>query len=147
MDLYSQKRLAAKVAGVGVDKVTINTARVDEVKEAITKADVRALIKSGAITIEDVRTPSRFRAKQRRAQKKKGKGKGQGTKKGRQKARVGKTWMNKIRAMRLLLKDLKDQKKLTNETYRDLYLKAKGGFFRDMGHLRFYLEQSKLVSK
>jgi large subunit ribosomal protein L19e len=145
MDLFLQKRLAAKVAGVGLDKVVINTARTEEVKEAITKADIRSLIKTGAIIVKPVATPSRFRAKLQIAQKKKGKRRGQGHKKGAWKARVGNTWTAKIRAMRSMLQELRTEKKITNETYRDAYMKAKGGFFRDKGHIRFYLEQNKMV--
>ncbi len=147
MDLYSQKRLAAKVAGVGADKVAINPARAEEVKEAITKADVRSLIKTGAIIVKSVTTPSRFRAKQQIAQKKKGKRKGQGHKRGAWKARIGNTWTARIRAMRAMLHELRTGKKITNETYRDMYAKAKGGFFRDKRHVRFYLEQNKLVKQ
>src|SRR3989344_3641132 len=52
MDLRKQKELAAEVAKVGVYKIVLDPARYEDLKEAITKADIRALIKDGAITIK-----------------------------------------------------------------------------------------------
>jgi large subunit ribosomal protein L19e len=147
MDLSNQKILAAKVAGVGLARIMLVPERVSEIKDAITKADIRALIKSGAIKISDARTPSRIRAKIRHAQKLRGRRKGHGKRKGGARARVPskRQWINKIRLMRGTLKNLKVQGKLSQETYTQIYRRAKGGFFRDRGHMLFYLEQNKLM--
>lgn len=107
------------------------------------------MIAKGAIKVKPVRTPSRLRAKERAKQKKKGRGKGHGTRRGTQATRQGKkrVWINKIRKLRQVLKELREKNLLSKKTYRELHGKAKGGFFRDAGHLRFYLEQNKLVKK
>ncbi len=149
MNLSNQRVLAAKVANVGLDKVLLVPERVSEIKDAITKADIRALIKSGAIKILDVRSPSRIRAKTRHAQKLRGRRRGSGKRKGASGARSNKKrkWINKIRLMRGTLKNLKVQGKLSQETYTQIYRRAKGGFFRDRGHMLFYLEQNKLLKR
>ena len=45
------------------------------------------------------------------------------------------------------MKGLREKNQLSNEAYYDLYAKAKGGFFRDRGHLMFYAESNKLLKK
>lgn len=147
MNIANQKRLAAKAAGVGVGRVILVPERVSEIKDAITKADIRALIKNGAIKIIDAQSPSRVRAKARHAQKLRGRRRGSGKKRGAAGARLNKkhNWMNKIRLMRSTIKNLKTQNKITQQTYVEIYRKAKGGFFRDRGHMLFYLNQNKLM--
>lgn len=147
MNIANQKRLAAKAANVGVGKVILVPERISEIKDAITKADIRALIKSGAIRIMATKTPSRIRAKLRHAQKLRGRRKGHGKRKGASKARTAgkRQWINKIRLMRSTLKSLKARNKITQQIYVEIYRKAKGGFFRDRGHMLFYLNQNKLM--
>jgi large subunit ribosomal protein L19e len=147
MMLKNQKKLAAEVAHVGIDRVRLVPERVSEIKEAITKADIRALIKSGAIIVKPISPPSKARARERRAQKKRGRQKGTGKRKGAKNARQNakQLWMRKIRLMRATLKYLRDSDKISKDTFKDIYRKAKGGFFRDKGHMLFYLEQNKLV--
>ena len=149
MDLKFQKRLAARTLGIGMDRLSFDTSRYEDIKEAITKADIRSLARQGAINITPFRTPSRLRAKARRAQQKKGRQRGPGKKHGAKFARMPRklAWMNKIRALRQTLSELRSKKQIDNKTYYDLYAKAKGGFFRDRSHLQFYLESNKLVIK
>lgn len=147
MNLANQKKLAAKAAGVGLGRVILVPERLAEIKDAITKTDIRALIKSGAIKISDARTPSRGRAKLRHLQKVRGRRRGQSRRKGAGGARSNKktAWINKIRLLRRTLQTLRERDKLSAETYHQIYRKAKGGFFRDRGHMLFYLEQNKLI--
>lgn len=128
-------------------KVVFDQAKLEEIKEAITKADIRALIKDGFISRKRDTGVSRFRARRLARQKTKGRRKGVGTRKGKAKARTPKKneWMNRVRLQRKLLKSLKKSNKLTNENYRMLYLKVKGGFFRSKRHLQMYLSEHKLV--
>lgn len=149
MDLKFQKRLAAKTFGVGINRISLEPSRYDDIKEAITKADIRSLTKQGAIKILPAQAPSRHRARERKSQKKKGRQKGQGSRKGKKFARTPrkKQWIAKIRTIRKLLKNLKEKKQIENKTYYDLYAKSKGGFFRDRGHVIFYLESNKLLKE
>ncbi|MBY6294411.1 50S ribosomal protein L19e, partial [Nanohaloarchaea archaeon H01] len=49
-------------------------------------------------------------------------------------------WMSKIRALRSELKEMRDEGELNSKQYRELYNKAKGGFFRNKKHLNNYVE-------
>lgn len=147
MNTETQKVLAAKVAGVGLARVILDPMRYDDIKEAITREDIRSLIKQGAIKILPIKGPSRHRARIRHAQKKKGRQAGHGKRRGGKNARTPRKlqWMIKIRKIRSTLLALKEKGLLEPKTYRDLYMKAKGGLFRDTGHLKFYMESNKLL--
>ena len=53
MNLKKKKALAAKTFGLGKSKIVFLTSRIDEIKEAITKQDIRDLYNEGAILIKD----------------------------------------------------------------------------------------------
>lgn len=144
-----QKRLASKVAGVGKTRVRIDASAKEDLKEAITRADVASLIREGIIEVKRARGVSRHRARKRHLQRKKGRQRGYGTRKGRATARTPpkRAWINKIRLLRSTLKELKDAGKLESRIYRELYRKAKGNFFRSRKHLLTYVEQHKLVKE
>ncbi len=145
--LKLQKRLAASLLKVGMSKVKLNSENLSEIKDAITKSDIRKLIGKKIISIKKTNEQSRFRIRLNLIQKKKGRRQGIGSRKGRQTARLSakSLWIAKIRTQRKLLKDLRNKKILTPEIYRDLYLKAKGGFFRSRRHLLFYLEEHNII--
>ena len=149
MRLQSQKRLAAKILKVGLDKIWIDPEKLTEVKEAITKEDIRSLIKEKIIRKKPVVGLSRGRARKKTLQKQKGRRKGKGSKKGKATARLPrkKSWMNKIRAQRKLVKSLKEKEKISSKNYLMLRKKMKGGFFRSKRHLKLYLSSNKLVKE
>jgi len=107
------------------------------------------LISKGAIQIEHTKNKSRARSRLRQQQKKKGQRRGHGTRKGKKTARSPKkdVWVSKIRAQRKLIKRLKEKEKVTPKSYRDLYRKCKGGFFRSIRHIKVYLEERNLINK
>ncbi len=55
MKLEHKKAFASKVLGVGKARVVFNTARLSDIKEAITRQDIRELVAQGAIMINDQR--------------------------------------------------------------------------------------------
>ena len=63
MNLGKKRALAAKVLNVGKERICFNSERLDEIKEAITRQDIRDLHASKAITI---RQESGRKAKQKR---------------------------------------------------------------------------------
>jgi len=142
-----QKRLASQILKCSPKRIWIDPGSKDEIKEAITKIDIRSLIKKGLIKRKPVRSISRVRARKKAVQKRKGKQKGFGSRKGRKTARLPKKseWMNRIRLQRLFLKRLRDKKIIDRGTYRELYLKSKGGFFRSKKHVKLYIDEHKLV--
>ena len=139
-----QKRLAASVMGCSEKRVLFDENKLDEIKEAITKADIRNLISQGSIIELQKRGISRSRANKRKIQKSKGLRRWHGSRKGKAGARGedSKTlWINKIRLQRKFISALKNSNKIDKTTFNDLYRKSKGGFFRSKGHIIVYLEE------
>lgn len=149
MRITSQKRLASKVLKVPQSKVKFNSLYLADIKEAITKTDIRQLVTKGVIGVKAVMYASRSRARKRNEQRKKGRQKGHGSRKGTNNARspVKEQWMNKVRLLRSFLKELRDKELITTSTYRDLYRKAKGGFFRNKRHIKLFMEEHDLINK
>jgi len=71
MKLKLQKRIAAEVLNCSEQRVQFDVDRLDEIKEAITKADIRGLIIKKAITAKKVKGISRARARYLMKQKSK----------------------------------------------------------------------------
>jgi large subunit ribosomal protein L19e len=149
MKLTLQKRLAASILKTSQKNVVFDPERLDEVKEAITKTDIRGLIGDSAIWKKKTPGVSRTRIKKRKAQKRKGLRKGPGKKKGKQFAKTPqkRLWINKIRLQRSFLKELKQKNIITNQSYKELKLKAKGGFFRSKRHIKLYIEEQGMTVK
>ena len=149
MKLTVQKRIAAEVLGCSQKRVIFDTDSLKDIKEAITKADIKSLVKQRMIRKLQKKGVSRVRAKKRHVQKTKGRRRGIGKRKGTAKARTPekRAWINKIRLQRAVLKQLKEKALIAKNIYRDLYLKAKGGFFRSRRHLKTYMDENKLFKK
>ncbi|MBT6023292.1 50S ribosomal protein L19e [Candidatus Woesearchaeota archaeon] len=149
MNLEMQKRLSSKVAKVGLARVKINPENVDQVKEAITKADIRDLIDNKVIEILPLVRNSKARARLRAKAKKKGRQSGPGSKVGTRNARTPtkRVWINRIRLQRKIIKSFKDSGRLSTGDWKTLYYRAKGGFFRNKRHLLQTLEQGKLLKE
>ncbi len=149
MNLKLQKSLASKTYKVGKNKVKIDFASREDIKNAITKADIRSLVEEGAIKILSKVGTSRHRARTRAEKRKKGRMRGHGRRKGKATARTpSKTsWINRVRLQRKILSEFKSSGRLTSLNHRMLYLRSKGGFFRSRKHLLQYLEQNKLLEK
>jgi large subunit ribosomal protein L19e len=149
MKLKLQKRLASIIFKGSKKRVRFETEVLDEIKEGLTKDDVRGMIKRGLITINQKKGVSRVRAKKNASQRAKGLRRGSGKRKGSKNARLPdkEIWMVKIRLQRAFLKELYDKKYLDAATYRNLYKKAKGGFFRSKRHIKIYVDDNKLALK
>lgn len=147
MDLSTQKKMAAKVLDCGVSKVWINPNLQEEVADAITRADIRRLVQKGAIKKVKSQGQSKGRSRKIKRQKSKGRRKGHGSRKGKSGTRKTdkEKWMSDIRAQRKFIKELKGSGKIDNDTYRNLYGKAKGGFFHSKKHLEEYLRKENLL--
>lgn len=141
-----QKRLASQILKASKKRIKFDNQRLADIKEAITKTDVRQLINEGAILRVQKKGVSRARARHIQTQKSKGQRKGAGSRKGKETSRLPRkeSWMKRIRSQRTFIKELKDKKVISNETYRNIYNKAKGGFFRSTRHIKIYLEDNKL---
>lgn len=149
MNLKTKKSIASKVLKCSPKRVKLDTDSLEKIGEAITRSDIKALISKSRITKVKAVGVSRVRAKARASQKKKGRSRGQGLRRGKATARqpAKATWMNKIRLLRDLLFHLREDGKLSNKDFRELYLKCKGGYFRSKRHLKLYIDEKELIVK
>ncbi|MBW2988327.1 50S ribosomal protein L19e [Candidatus Woesearchaeota archaeon] len=147
MELKTQRRIAAEVLKCSQKRVYFSPEHLSEIKEAITKQDIRELINANIIQKLPKRGVSRFHARKILVQKRKGRRRGQGSRKGTKLARLPKkeAWMSKIRCQRAFLKKLKHKGLLSTQAYTSLYRKAKGGFFRSLNHLKYYIKERNLI--
>ncbi|MEK6808857.1 MAG: 50S ribosomal protein L19e [Nanoarchaeota archaeon] len=148
MQLKLQKKLAGVILKSSPKRIKLDTTRLDDIKKAIRKIDIRALIDERAITKKPKKGISRGRAKHLAKQVSKGRRRGMGSRKGKANARFPEKlkWIYRIRAQREILKYLRDKKLLSTKVYRELYYKAKGGFFRSRRHLMLYITEHNLKS-
>lgn len=146
MNLSSKKRLAAAVLSVGVNRIWIDPGRAEDVEAIITRMEIRKLIKEGAIKAMPENSQSRGRARTLAAKRKAGRRRGHGTRKGPKFSVVSRKerWMSRIRAQRKRLKRLRERRVITVSTYRNLYMKAKGGEFRSIAELERYITEKDL---
>lgn len=146
MNLRNQRRLAADVLSVGVNRVWIDPEKADEVSMAITRQEIRKLIHEDAIQALPEKSQSRSRARELAIKKKKGRRIGHGSKKGKKYSVVSRKtrWMNRIRSQRRRLRELRDRRIIAVNTYRRLYRKAKGGEFRSVAELERYINENSL---
>jgi len=152
MNLKKQKELASRALGVSKKRIKFNVtddSSKKSLKEIISREDVRALVDEKLITKMPKKGISRTRANKILEQKKKGRRQGQGSRKGTANARFNEKqkWMIKIRALRAELQRLKTQDRLDTKTFRELYQKAKGNFFRNKRHMKLYIEQNDLLKE
>jgi large subunit ribosomal protein L19e len=147
MQLKIQKRLAARILKSSENDIWLDPNRLDEIKEAITKADIKSLIKDKAIKARKTKGISRYRARKGKKQKSKGRRKGSGSIKGGRGARLSKKkgWINHIRIQRIFLQNLRDKNVIDKSSYRTLYRKSKGGFFRSKRHIKIYMQEHGII--
>ncbi len=149
MNLKNQRRMAAEILKCGSNRVWIDPNKMEDAADAITRADVRTLINSGAIASRQKKGVSRGRTKYHQAQRRKGRQRGHGSRRGRTGARkpTKERWMQTIRPIRKKLKELRDAGKIDTATYRDYYLKAKGGVFKSRPHMESHMKAEGVLKE
>ncbi len=133
MSVKLARRVAAEELGRGEAAIRFRPESLDEIGKAITRDDIRRLIKSGAITAVKMK-----RELHKRTIKKK-RYRGPGKRKGTANARRGMSWEKKTRAQRTLLKKLRQMGKLDRKVFRKYYLLTKGNAFPDKRSLLLHL--------
>lgn len=146
-DLKSQKAMASRILKCGISRVWIDPERIADVEEAITADDIRGLIHDGVIRAKQKKGLSSYRKKKIALQKKKGRRRGRGSRKGNVAGIEKRIWISRIRAIRKLLRQMKEEGKIENSTYRQMYVKSKSGIFRSKSHVMIYLERNNLIKK
>ena len=134
MNLRAKKNLAAKTFGVGKERIAFVNERMEEIKEAITKQDMRNLQKEGAILIKEIRG----RGKNIKKSKKRGVGKIRRKVNTRKKDYVILT-----RKLRRTLGESKKKGELNREEFKKIREKIRNKLFRSKAHLKEHLGEFK----
>ena len=137
-DLKTQKRIAAETLGIGITRVWVNPAAAVDIAQAMTRDDVRELIKQGLIQEKPKKKQTRARAKKRVELRRKRKGVSHGKRSGTAGGRKSdkEKWMQKVRSQRKALKDLKEREKIDASVYRKYYLRIKGGNYATLKQMK-----------
>jgi large subunit ribosomal protein L19e len=127
MKLESKKSLASRSLGVGKNRIAFNKERLTEIKESITKQDMRDLNSSGAIIIKEIKgkkkiTKRRTRRRAGSIKKKVNKGK--------------ENYVKITRKLRAYISELKKQNKISLEDYRTLRKEIRTSVFRSKAHIK-----------
>ena len=147
--MKQKKRLVADILNVSPKKVKFMPEALADVQKAITRGDMRGLLAVKKIVERQTSGHSRARARKLLQQKRKGRRKGRGTRKGPAFSRLTKKdrWKTRIRVQRRFLSHLRDKLLLDAPAYRQLYTKSKGGYFRNLRHLKLYIGEQQLITK
>ena len=123
MNLSKKKELAKRAFGIGKDRIIFVESRLDEIKDAITKQDMRDLRGSGAII--------------RRGAKNKGR---RGAGKIRKSTKIRKKdYVVLTRKLRKHIAEMKRSGEITKDKIDDIRKKIRNRIFRSKAHLREHL--------
>lgn len=149
MNLKPQRRMAAEILKCGENRIYFDPYLEEDISLAITREDIRNLIKQGVIKKKYKKGISKYRKKVQHERKKKGRGRGLGKRKGKKYARAPKkkAWIKRIRPLRRELKKLRNRKLITKTNYRKLYKNAKGGMFTSVAQLNRYINEKELLRR
>ena len=149
MNLTPQKRMAAEILKCGENRVYFDPYLIEDISLAITREDIRNLVKQGVIQKKYKKGNSNYRKKVHHERKKKGRARGFGKRKGSKHARTPKkrAWIKRIRPQRRELKKLRERKLITVANYRKLYKNAKGGMFPSVAQMNRYIKEKDLIRR
>ena len=131
MQLKAKRELAAKVLNVGKERILFVDSRLTEIKEAITRQDIRDLFSAGAIQVREISGRKKIvkRTHRRRT--------------GRVRKNVNATKQEYViitRKLRKFAKHLLKTKKINQESYEDIRRKIRARTFKSRRHLNESLE-------
>jgi large subunit ribosomal protein L19e len=130
MNLARKKNLAVRALGVGKKRIVFLEPRKDEIKEAITKQDIRDLKEDGAIIIKDVKGRKKTVKRKRR--------RGVGKIEKRVNVRK-KNYVIMTRKLRKYVSGLLSSGQVNKEEAVDMNKKIRNKFFRSKAHLKEYV--------
>lgn len=132
-----QRRLASEVAGVGRNRIRFPSSSLEDVEEALTRSQVKRLVREGKIVVLKKKGISSGRLKLRKQKKRtKSERSGPGSRKGKRREGKKDRWVKTIRKIRRYLRWLRDNGRIPKEIYRDYYDRSKGGVFKSVADVR-----------
>jgi large subunit ribosomal protein L19e len=137
MNLRNKKELAARALKVGKERIVFVEARKEEIKEAITKQDIRDLHADGAILIKEIS------GRKKNIKKKGRRTTGQIRKKVNTRKR---DYVIMTRKLRAYTAEMKKQGKLSPEEVKEVRKRIRNKMFRSKAHLKDYIENKDRYS-
>lgn len=138
MQLSKKKELASRTLKIGKSRVIFNTQRLDEIKEAITKQDIKDLVSSKAIIIGEITgTKTRVKRKTRRRA-------------GSMKKKVNtrkRDYMTLTRKLRAYLSELKKHGTVGAEDFWKIRKEIRAKQFRSKAHMKERIQQIEKEKK
>jgi len=130
MNLKNKKSIATKALKVGRERIVFLPSRIDEIKEAITKQDIRDLKTDGAIIVKDVKGRKKI------AKSKGGKGPGSVRKKVNKRKQE---YVKATRKQRKYVARKKQQGELSREEIKEIRKKIRNRKFSSLRNLKEYV--------
>ena len=137
MNLRNKKELAARTLKVGKERIVFVEAHKDEIKEAITKQDIRDLHADGAILIKEIS------GRKKNIKKKGRRTTGQIRKKVNTRKRDYVTITRKLRGYTA---EMKKQGRLSPEEVKEIRKRIRNRAFRSKAHLKDYIQNKDRYS-
>jgi len=129
MNLGKKKELVKRTFGVGEERIVFVESRLEDIKEAITKQDMRDLKADGAIIIKDVKGRKKVVTRNRRSQ-------------GNVKIRVNKRkekYMIMTRKLRKYVAEMLRKGSLEKKHAEDIRKKVRNKAYRSLAHLKEHI--------
>jgi len=134
MNLSKKKALAIKTLNVGRKRIVFVKSRLEDIKEAITKQDIKDLQKDGAIIVKEVK------GRKKNLKKKSRRSTGNIRKKVKKRKEE---YVIMTRKLRKYVKELRNQGKLSREEAQDIRKKIRNKYFKSLGNLKEYIRRDK----
>jgi len=132
MNLRKKKSLAAKVLNVGEGRIRFNKERLSDIKEALTKQDIRDLFSDKAITIKEIK--GRLFKAPRNTRRRQGSIKSPVKRKKRE-------YIIITRMLRRYLAELRRQGKISNDLFFSLRKEIRARLIKDKNHMKARIAQ------
>ena len=129
MNLGKKKALTMKALKVGKARIVFVKSRLNDIKEAITKQDVRDLKTDGAIIVKDVKG-------RKKNEKVKSRSPGNVRKKVNKRKQE---YVIMTRKLRAYTKEMEKQGKVTREEVTEIRKKIRNRIFKSKAHLKEYI--------
>lgn len=133
MNLGKKKELAARTLKVGKDRILFMAGRLADIKEAITKQDIRDLKVDGAIFVKEIKGRTKVERKKSRSP-------------GNIRKKVNtrkKDYVIMTRKLRAYTVEMEKQGKVTREDVKEIRKKIRNKAFKSKAHLRSYIGELK----
>lgn len=129
MNLSKKKKLAIRTFGVGKKRILFLKPRLEEIKEAITKQDMRGLLEDGAIIIREIRGKKVKKKKIRRSP-------------GNIRKKVNtrkKDYVIMTRKQRKYISEARKREKITKQEEIEIRKKIRNKIFKSLAHLKEHI--------